>query len=249
MKSVWGRFGVFVALFVTTLIGCFVFSNPETNPVAGVVMWLPEELPNHYVVDQKMSPLERKWLPDDTSFIKRVYLEQFQPKTEALERALFATLIVAGSDSRSLHRPKVCLRGQHWTITKKEVVTLETKGGPLEVMDFHLEKFITGADNRPVYDQHGQRVKIRAHYVYWWIGPGVSTASDEERVWLELWNSLSKGRKERWAYPSVHAPVDERYGREEAQKRAYDFVREFAPQFQKSLGAQEKSKNNDIKFQ
>lgn len=244
MKSFWIRLGVFCALFGATILGCLVFSNPQTDPVAGVITWLPDEFMGHHVYDGKMGELEKKWLPADTSYVKKIYLEKWRPEEEAVKRALFATLLVAGADSRSLHRPKVCLKGQHWSITQQEVVKLETKGGPLEVMDFHIERVLTGEDNRALRDENGKAKKVKAHYVYWWIGPDVSTPSDEKRVLYELWNSIRKGRRERWAYPSVQVAVDERYGKEEAQERAYDFIRQFAPRFQKSLGAEGEDRGN-----
>ena len=48
---------------------------------------------------------------------------------------------------------------------------------------------------------------------------------------------------DRWGYPSVmvladlRLPADE--GMEEAAQRAFDFIEEYAPKFQKSLGAVE----------
>lgn len=240
MNSTWTRLGVFLLLASGALSACFLFSNAKTNPVAGVIGWLPSERWGFRVVSGEMGVLEKRWLPGDTTYLKNEYIEDFREEREAQFRALHATLIVAGSDSRSLHRPEVCLRGQHWTITKREVVRIPTEGGALDVMDFHLEQYMTDAENRPMLDENGNRVKLRAHYVYWWIGPDASTPSDEKRVWLELWNSIRKGRKERWAYPSVQVLVDDRYGREEAQKRAYEFIAEWAPGFQKSLGAEER---------
>ena len=46
---------------------------------------------------------------------------------------------------------------------------------------------------------------------------------------------------DRWGYPSVQVMVDPVYsreeGREEARERALEFIRDYAPGFQKSLGA------------
>ena len=52
---------------------------------------------------------------------------------------------------------------------------------------------------------------------------------------------MFRNLNDRWGYPSIMVPVDPRLGSEEgvaeARKRAFDFISEFAPQFQKSLGA------------
>lgn len=223
-----------------TILACQLFSDSETNPVAGVVVWLPDELFSYEVETGVMGEEEKRWLPADTTFLKRVYTEDWLPEQEARFRSLSATLVVAGSDSRSLHRPQVCLTAQHWTIEKREVVQLETQGGPLEVMVFHLVRSVRNQDGSVRLDENDNPLHLRAHYVYWWIGPDASTPSDEKRVWLEVWNSILKGRKERWAYPSVMVWVDDRKEEGEARERAFDFIRKYAPEFQKSLGAKDR---------
>lgn len=239
MNLFW-RTGVFIAMALATVVACEFFSDSKTNPVAGVVVWLPDEVFGYEVETGIMGEEEKRWLPADTTFLKRVYTEDWLPEQEAGFRALSATLIVAGSDSRSLHRPQVCLTAQHWTIEKGEVVKLETSGGPLEVMDFHLVMAVRNEDGSARRDLNGDPLQRRAHYVYWWVGPDASTASYEERVWLEVWNSILKGRKERWACPSVMVWVDERKEEGEARGRAFDFIRKYAPEFQKSLGAKDR---------
>jgi hypothetical protein len=84
---------------------------------------------------------------------------------------------------------------------------------------------------------------LRAHYVYWWVGPDDSTASDEVQVWKSVWNSIRKGEKERWAYPAIMMYVDELNGDDadqETRERIFAFISKYAPQFQKSLGAMDR---------
>ena len=246
MSLIW-RTIIFAGMALATVAGCKIFSDSETNPIAGVVVWLPDEIFGYEVETGEIGEEEKRWLPSDTTFLKRIYTEDWLPKNEAGFRSLSATLIVAGSDSRSLHRPQVCLTAQHWTIEKREVVKLDTLGGPLEVMDFHLVRTVRNADGSARVDSSGEPIYLRAHYVYWWIGPDASTASDEKRVWFEVWNSILKGRKERWAYPSVMVWVDQRKESGEAQKRAYDFIKKYAPGFQKSLGAKDREDAVELK--
>lgn len=239
MNLYW-RTGIFAGMALATVLACKLFSDSETNPVAGVIVWLPDKVLGYDIETGVMGEEEKRWLPSDTTFLKRVYTEDWLPENEAKFRSLSATLIVAGSDSRSLHRPQVCLTAQHWTIEKREVIKLDTVGGPLEVMDFHLRRTVRNEDGSAQTDSEGAPLYLRAHYIYWWIGPDGSTPSDEERVWLEVWNSILKGRKERWAYPSVMVWVDERKEKGEARERAFAFIRKYAPDFQKSLGAKER---------
>lgn len=234
------RSGVFVAMVAVTVFCCYFFSNPATDPRAGIVVWLPDEVPGYQVETGTMDDMERKWLPIDTTFLKKTYSEDSLPEELANYRAIHATLIVAGSDSRSLHRPQVCLTAQGWAITAREVVSLQTSGGPLQVMNFHLNRLLRNEDGSPRRDNKGQEIRQRAHYCYWWVGPNDATPHDEKKVWLAVKNSILSGRNERWAYPSVMVYVDERFperGPEEAKKRAYSFIEAYAPSFQRSLGA------------
>ncbi|MBK1833430.1 exosortase-associated EpsI family protein [Roseibacillus ishigakijimensis] len=228
---------IFALLGLTTLVCCRFFSDAETNPEAGIVVWLPDDLVGYEIRGGVMSKEEKEWLPKDTTFLKREYTPDWMGPERALENRVSATLIVAGSDSRSLHRPQVCLRAQNWTIAKREVVEIATAGGPLQVMDFHLVQALRNEDGSTRFGPDGEPLQMKAHYVYWWIGPDASTPSDEERVWLEVWNSILKGRRERWAYPSVMSWVGSDGKRAPAQERAYEFIARYAPHFQKSLGA------------
>jgi len=234
------RNGIFVMMAAVTVFCCYFFSNPSTDPRAGVVVWLPDQVPGYKVDGGTMGEMERKWLPIDTTYLKKSYSEIGLPDEVANYRAIHATLIVAGSDSRSLHRPQVCLTAQGWAIAKREVVAMETSGGPLQVMNFHLERLLRNEDGSPRLNDKGKQLKQRAYYCYWWVGPGDSTPYDEEKVWKSVVNSIISGQNERWAYPSVMVFVDERFpqkGPEEAKMRANEFIRVYAPSFQKSLGA------------
>jgi len=233
---------VFILMAGATIASCFLFSNPATNPESGVVVWLPEEIPGYVVEEGVMGPQEKQWLPLDTTYWGMSYREKNLPENLSKFRAIKMTLIVAGTDSRSLHRPQVCLGAQGWVIEKREVVTLETIGGPLKVMDFHLTRFRRNEDRSIMLNKDGEKIRQRAHYVYWWIGPDHSTPDDKERVWRSTLNSIIKGRNERWAYPSVMTWVEEWRGEEgvqDAKNRAYEFIKQYAPGFQKSLGAQD----------
>ena len=237
------RSGIFVAMTSVTVFCCYYFSNPSTDPSAGIVVWLPDEVPGYEIEMGNMGEMERKWLPIDTTYLKKTYREAGLSDNLANYRALHATLIVAGSDSRSLHRPQVCLTAQGWGIGKREVVSLQTKGGPLQVMNFHLDRLLRNEDGSLRRDEKGQEIRQRAYYCYWWVGPKDSTPYDEQKVWLSVRNSIIAGRNERWAYPSAMVYVDERFpekGPEEAKKRVYAFIQSYAPAFQKSLGAEDR---------
>lgn len=126
----------------------------------------------------------------------------------------------------------MCLDGQGWDIWKREVVTIDIDGTPLDVMDFHLRK------KQPRED--GTLKEYRAHYFYWWVGKNSSTPHDVQRILISVLDNMFRNTNNRWGYPSVLVNVDvERgeAGEQEARARAIDFIRRYAPVFLKSFGA------------
>ncbi len=214
---------------------CAAFPNAATDPRTGMVLRLPNAKEGYAVFESEASEEELRVLPKDTEILKRQYVPRNSAtKEEARERMILATLILSGSDQRSLHRPEVCLDAQGWTIGSREKVTLEVSDQTLEVMDLHLTRNDQQGD--------GSLKRTRAHYVYWWIGSQRSTPSTFWRSLYSVLDNMLYNRNSRWGYPSVQTMVLDNGGegaRAEAQKRAYDFIRDYAPLFQKSLGAED----------
>ena len=59
----------------------------------------------------KASQAELDLLPKDTTLIKRLY------RDAAANDNAHVSLVLAGQDTRAIHKPEVCLPGQGWTIT------------------------------------------------------------------------------------------------------------------------------------
>ena len=228
-----------------TIALCMRFPNAAENSAAGMVLRLPgrDEVPGHLGFDRPISKEEKKWLPEDTGIKKMLYVPKDAKVTnevEASEAGISVSLILSGMDRRSLHRPEVCLRAQGWRIAGKETVTLSVAGEDLKVMDFTLVRKANAED--------GTMRNVRAHYVYWWIGAKRSTPSDFERILYTVLDNMFRNVNNRWGYPSVlvHADLEGRstpaeiaVADAEARKRAYSFIQQIAPVFQKSLGATE----------
>lgn len=243
---------VFMMLAVATLLGCQFFSHPPSASKMGVIVWLPEKYDEYVSEVIEISPIEKKWLPADTTNYKRRYIDTklaeylgqrndwSEGRKESIKayNSLNITLIVAGSDSRSLHNPEVCLTAKSWTIEKKEVTTIETEGGALDVMDLYLKRTVVNQETREIVkNEDGSDMIQKAIYTFWWVGPNNTTPYLETRTWLSLWNSVLTGEQERWAYPSCMAYQVEEGGIEKTRDRIHDYIRRFAPSFQKSLGA------------
>lgn len=217
--TLWGLVVVVVAL-------CNAFPNAATNWQTGMWLRLPESVPGHIVREREPDKEELDILPSDTGIVKRSYIPR---DAESPYEWVHATLILSGNDPRSLHKPSVCLDAQGWVITDKQVKKLEVNGHDLEVMDYTMY--------RDQKNEGGELVRIHSHYVYWWIGKDRSTPHDWKRIVFTDLDNLLRNVNNRWGYPSVMVQVDpeQEDGEEVARERAYDWIREHAPHFQKSL--------------
>ena len=234
------RLVIFVILAIVTVLLCRFFPNAATNPESGLVIYLPEEYEGMKGEKQAMTDEEILWLPEDTTKLKMVYKSADLPEGLASYRSISASLILSGSDSRSLHRPEVCMKAQGWVITKREVVNLETTGGELMVMDLYLFRHLRTEDGSFRLTENGEKIGQRAHYVYWWVGRDDSTPHAWERVLKSSMNNIFKNINDRWGYPSVFMMVDEQSGDDEdTREQIFSFIKKVAPMYQKSLGAVE----------
>ncbi len=220
---------IVVTLTVVTVFLCYKFPNAATDPQTGLTLILPEEIPNHASYDREVSEVEKEWLPSDTGMLKRMYYPKDAiSQNDALQRSISATLILSGSDQRSLHRPEVCLVAQGWSIKQATVKELTINGKKLRVKDLHLEMMQMQADDT--------LKKIQAHYVYWWVGSKTSTHDSLQRALISAKENMFYNRNTRWGYPSImtYVYLDEGEERTAAQKRAYDFIEQYGSTFLKN---------------
>ena len=245
MKYAAVRSGVALLLVSLTMALCVCFPNAAENSAAGMILKLPERdaVSGHVGFTRPVTKEEEKWLPGDTGILKMLYVPRDLKASnwsEATEAGISASLILSGTDRRSLHRPEVCLRAQGWRIAGKEVVDVSVGDQKFRVTDFTIV--------RKLNEKDGVIRNIRAHYFYWWIGAKRSTPSDFERILFTVLDNMFKNINNRWGYPSVmvYAELEEGMTLEEiqesdkkARERALNFVRQYAPMFQKSLGATE----------
>ena len=220
---------IVVALTVVTVFLCYKFPNAATDPQTGLTLILPEEIPNHMSFDREVSELEKEWLPSDTGMLKRMYYPKDAiSQHDALQRSISATLILSGSDQRSLHRPEVCLVAQGWSIKHATVKELTINGKKLRIKDLHLEMMQMQADDT--------LKKIQAHYVYWWVGSKTSTHDSLQRALISAKENMLYNRNTRWGYPSImtYVYLDKDEERAAAQKRAYDFIEQYGSTFLKN---------------
>jgi hypothetical protein len=230
-KTVGFRSLVACGLALITVATCLWSPDVNSPTQAGVVMQLPQYLGSYFSEEQAISPAEKAILPTDTEFARRVY-------TGLNQQQILCSIVLAGGEKRSIHRPEVCLPGQGWTINSSQVtpVTLSS-GKKMEVMKLVLE--------REVQASASQRLKIKSLFLYWFVGKGMTTPRHERRVFLTSWDRVIHNLNHRWAYVIVNSMVTQglRPGglsEEETLKMLKDFIIEITPKFMISEGALEK---------
>lgn len=219
-----------------TLLLCQFSPAMKAGNDAGVLAELPMVAGNFVGESEAPSEKEIALLPSDTIIVKRAYRTpgRFTDNSDLIQ----ASLVIAGNDSRSIHRPEVCLDGQGWTITGSHVREVRLLSGEvLRVRDLAIA--------REVLLESGMKVPLHAHYIYWFVGSDVTTASNLERQFLSFRDNILHNINHRWAYPSVMAWVTEgmppaKTGQrmrsdEETVTMLLNFVRTLAPKFQKNL--------------
>lgn len=236
-----GRSVVMIMLVVVALVGCYLSPEVRAGNEAGVVMSLPAGIGRFIGDVEPPDKIEKELLPADTQLVKMRYRTLASPEARDVANV---TLVLAGAERRSIHRPEVCLDGQGWTLVESRVVPVEIfPGRILEVKDLLIERSWMFRD--------GTRKPLRAHYVYWFVGTDVTTPQNTTRVWLSSWDNIIRNVNHRWAYPSVSAWVTENFDpgetgqrrrtSEETMEIITQLIRELTPRFQKAFMAEPKA--------
>lgn len=185
-----------VGILVTALTSDITrVSEPGVRLVDGQP-FLPEKVADWTGGElQALSESERNILPADTEGARRVY-------TDKAGDEVFCSIILAGREATSIHRPELCLPGQGWRIQNEyteSVPTAAADGGQLNVMRMNTTRAVNSPD--------GRAMPVRYVFVYWFIGKGRVTPYHLQRI---LWNSEDRvlhNTNHRWAYILISAPA------------------------------------------
>ena len=197
-----------------------VLAEPQNGSQRWRVM-LPDQVAGMNSEEVPPAAAELTGLPADTSIGKRLY-------RAADDWPLLLQVVLMGRDRTSIHQPQYCLTGQGWLIEKTEEVRLSVAGSqPHEVPALKLTA------SRIITTETGQRVPLRAIYVYWFVADGVLTAHRSERLASMAKELLRTGTLQRWAYVACLAQC--RPGEEhKAFARVKDFLAAAVPEFQRA---------------
>ena len=158
-----------------------------------------------------MTLAEHTLLPPDTLISRKLY-------TGAGGEEIYATLLLSGSEQRSIHRPEQCLPAQGCVIEQLRQTTIAVPGsGPLRVMLLNARQPASG-----VTEESSSFL-----YTYWFVGGGHETPSHFERLGWVAWDNLVHGCRPRWAYVSIQAPITG--SMRAAEERSKSFIRDLYP--------------------
>ncbi len=227
--SIVTRAGIAVALGLVVIGICLASGAPRSNAVeaTGLKMQMPAEMGAWRGTPGEISRAEKELLPEDTGFAKMDYRRGHGLWQEQVH----CSIVLAGKDRTSIHRPEVCLTAQGWNIASSRETTIALRNdATLAVRQLSLSR----------EDEAGRAQ--RALYYYWFVGGEVTTADHLERILLTAKENVIYNRNPRWAYVSVLSGVsaDQRRhgGQSDSETAAMleDFIARITPQFQSSFG-------------
>ncbi len=218
---------------ITVVLGVWAFTPPlRLTTQAGVEMTLPAVVtllswPTGPFTGTpiKVSEIERKLLPDDTEFARKLY-------SDTNGHRIFFSIVLSGRQQYNIHPPQVCLVAQGWTITHEEDYPIKLHSGrTLVVRNLSIQTHVpTG---------RGEPVLIHGYYMYWYVTSGETTSSHAMRNWMSSRDRVFYNTDHRWAYliamSTVTAPLIPG-GLDDAQtkKMLAEFIRDILPSVQKS---------------
>lgn len=147
---------------------------------------------------------ERNILPPDTIISRRMYQNKEQ-------KSITVTVVISGSERRSIHRPQQCLPAQGFAIDRSSVLSVPLAGrSPLKLMLIRAQK-----GNTPML------------MVYWFVGGGHETYDHFQRMAFMAWDNLFHNVRPRWAYVSLQISSNE--GERISEKRLIELVQQLYP--------------------
>lgn len=172
-----------------------------------------------------LSEVERNVLPADTQGARRLYQDK-------AGNQLYCSIVLAGRDVTSIHRPEVCLPGQGWRIQSQYVETVPVPSAPnarLGIMRMNSVREVPSS-------RGGPSVPMYSVFAYWFVGKDIVTPHHWERILRNTWDRVFHNTNHRWAYILIHMPISpERaaqlpnHGTDDAMQTVAGFVRELFP--------------------
>jgi hypothetical protein len=142
-----------------------------------------------------LTPEEKKILPEDTMGSRRIFKDNHGDE-------LFCSIVLAGRDVTSIHRPELCLTGQGWALKQLQIEHISTpavKGGTVAVSRLNATRDVKLPD--------GRTAMTHSIFLYWFIGKDRVTPYHWQRIFWTAKDRILHNVNHRWAYILIHIPV------------------------------------------
>lgn len=227
-RRTWVNAGIALAVTLAGLGICAATDTSATMAEPGVELVMPLQMGAYQGREFDMTAQERNILDEGVRLKRTLY-------ASASGRQILSTVIIGSASKRSLHRPEVCLPGQGWNITTRSQIPLILADGR-EVTATLLRMF------RDFEPAPGQRMRMRALNIYWYIGSDGTTSPDYyDHIRIGYLDAVLKNLNHRWSMASFFVPLKEaEIGKEDpfaevsALEDARQFIAELAPKFERA---------------
>jgi EpsI family protein len=170
-----------------------------------------------------LTPEEKAALPADTDGVRRLY-------TDPNGRTVYCSVVLAGRDVTSIHRPELCLTGQGWKLdpAKTEHIPVPAAaGGVIDVSRMNAVNTVPTP---------GGSSQANAVFVYWFVGKDRMTPYHWQRILWTTEDRVLHNRNHRWAYflisvisSSQRAEHDPKGADEDSMQLARKFIQDVYP--------------------
>ena len=199
----------------------FTDASYQVDP-AGIKPDMPNVLGGYVSNEQPMTAREQSMLNEDVRIERRLYTKP--------DRVVLATVVLSGAEKRSLHPPDVCLPAQGWLIARATPIEVDLGGGRLvtaTLMNMY----------RDVEAENGQRSRIRAFNIFWYLGSdGATCAGYQEHLVRTYSDAFFKNINHRWALLTFFVPIknspggfDDPFAEISALEESKDFIKSLIP--------------------
>ncbi len=168
---------------------------------------------------------ERRVLPSDTEGARRVY-------QDGSGHMVYCSVVLAGRDVTSIHRPELCLKGQGWKFEGTDTEKIQipaAAGGEIYVSRMNASSILPTSD--------GGMAQANAVFVYWFAGKDRMTPHHWQRILWTMEDRIFHNRNHRWAYFLISvmaspekAAHDTKGADDDSMQLARRFIQDFYPQ-------------------
>ena len=162
---------------------------------SAIIMILPNTVDEWFGESMETSEVVINALADDTNYAQSQYKRR-TPGTEDKIDITSAFVVLSGDDmNNSIHRRERCLAAQGFEILSSEEILI-----PIN------EKY--NVPTRRLLSKH-LRTGVKQISYYWFTGAKKITASHYNRTFTDIFDRLTTGTNQRWAFVNITSPIIE----------------------------------------